>query len=66
MPFFASGCEPQRLEKARSFFADPAHRAPGTETTLAKVADQVNDCAGLRGREAAVVSEFLGRAGGSR
>ncbi|HZI94045.1 MAG TPA: M1 family metallopeptidase [Patescibacteria group bacterium] len=66
MPFFAAGCEPQRLEAAKTFFADPAHSAQGTSTTLARVTDMVNDCVSLRQREGAAVSAFLSQAGASR
>jgi len=59
MPAFASGCSSARLEAARKFFAEVSHAVAGTEKELAKVADQVNDCAGLREREGAAVSDFL-------
>ena len=35
------------------------YQAPGTDTQLAKVTDQVNDCTGLREREGATVAEYL-------
>ena len=66
MPFIASGCSAERLEAARIFFADPEHQAPGTETQLAKVADAVNDCVGLREREGEVVATWLNDLIGSR
>lgn len=59
MPFYASGCSAQRLEAARAFFASPEHSMTGTQQQLAKVADQVNDCVGLRGREGAAVAKYL-------
>jgi puromycin-sensitive aminopeptidase len=59
MPFIAGGCSAERLEAARVFFADPEHQAPGTDTQLAKVADSVNDCVGLREREGDVVAAWL-------
>jgi alanyl aminopeptidase len=63
MPFVASGCSAERLAAAQEFFAQPAHQAPGTEEQLAKVADQVNDCVGLREREGAAVAAYLERLG---
>jgi alanyl aminopeptidase len=59
MPFIASGCSRERLEAARVFFSAPERSAPGTEKTLAKVADQVDDCVNLREREGAAVAEYL-------
>jgi alanyl aminopeptidase len=59
MPYFAAGCEAGRVESAREFFSTPAHQAPGTDTALAKVADQVAECLRLREREGAAVEAFL-------
>lgn len=59
MPFVASGCSRERLAKAREFFAVPEHRAPGTDEQMAKVADQVTDCAGLREREGEAVNRYI-------
>jgi hypothetical protein len=59
MPQFASGCSEARLEKARVFFAQPAHQAPGTEAQLTKVAEAVQDCVRLRAREGAAVDRSL-------
>ncbi|HXL15267.1 MAG TPA: M1 family metallopeptidase [Methylomirabilota bacterium] len=66
MPNFARGCSIERLEGAKAFFADPAHSVPGSELEMAKVADQVRDCAGLRQREGAVVASYLTQLVGSR
>ena len=66
MPQFASGCSVKRLEAAKSFFAEPSRSVPGADKELAKIADQVNDCAGLREREGAVVTAYLGRLAGAR
>ena len=66
MPQFASGCSVKRLEAAKVFFAEAAHSAPGTEKELAKVADRVNDCAGLREREGAAVVRYLNGLAGVR
>jgi len=57
MPFVASGCEPDRVERARKFFAE--HKAEGTERTMARVAESVNECAALRAREMTAVMKFL-------
>ena len=59
LPFIASGCSRERLNKAGHFFAMPEHNVPGTDEQLAKVSDQVNDCADLRDREGPVVVEYL-------
>jgi hypothetical protein len=61
MPYMAGGCSRERLAKAREYFSDPARNVPGMEETLAKVSDQVNDCAGMRDREGAKVAEYLRR-----
>jgi alanyl aminopeptidase len=61
MPMAASGCSTARLEAAREFFSQPEHRGPGTDETLAKVADQVTDCANLREREGVAVARYLKR-----
>ncbi|HEX6094870.1 MAG TPA: M1 family metallopeptidase, partial [Thermoanaerobaculia bacterium] len=53
MPFVAGGCEPDRVERARKFFAD--RKVEGTERAFARVAEQVNECATLRAREMAAV-----------
>jgi alanyl aminopeptidase len=57
MPFVASGCEPARVEKAREFFEK--HKVDGTDRALARVTEQVNECAALRAREMAAVEEYL-------
>jgi alanyl aminopeptidase len=57
MPGIAGGCEPARVEKARQFFA--THKTEGTDRQLARVAEQVNECATLRAREMAVIAEYL-------
>ena len=66
MPYFASGCERTRLEAAQTFFAAPGHDSPGGSSTLAKVADQVTDCAGLRDREGPAVTTYLIQLVGTR
>jgi cytosol alanyl aminopeptidase len=57
MPFIASGCEPARVEKAREFFE--THKVDGTDRALARVTEQVNECAAVRAREMAAVTEYL-------
>jgi hypothetical protein len=59
MPRFASGCSEARLARAKAFFAQPAHRVPGTDRQLAKVSEQVADCARLRAREGPAVGAYL-------
>jgi alanyl aminopeptidase len=59
LPRMAGGCELERVEAAREFFGDPERMLPGTAETLAKVSDQVKDCAGLRQREGAAVAVHL-------
>jgi alanyl aminopeptidase len=66
MPDLARGCSLERLEAARTFFADPAHSVAGSEMELAKTADEVKDCAGLRQREGAVVAAYLTQLVGTR
>jgi hypothetical protein len=66
MPFMASGCSAERLEAAKVFFAEPEHKAPGTETNLAKVGDAVRDCVSLREREGAAVASYLNTMVGER
>ena len=58
MPFIASGCEPERVTKAREFFT--TRKIEGTERGLARVSEQVNECAALRAREMDAVSAYLG------
>jgi hypothetical protein len=65
-PYFAGGCEPERLEAAAKFFGDPQRDTPATRVSLAKVTDAVGDCARLREREAASVAAFLTQYVGSR
>jgi alanyl aminopeptidase len=59
LPQFADGCSEERLEKAKKFFADPAHQAEGTLKELAKVSDSVTNCVGLRKREGKAVADYL-------
>lgn len=66
MPYMAGGCSAERLEEARVFFSQDGHVAPGTQTNLAKVSDQVHDCVTLRQREGAAVAAYLNNLVGTR
>jgi len=57
MATIANGCEPARVEKAREFFA--SRKIEGTERQLARVSEQVNECAALRAREMGAITEYL-------
>ena len=57
MPFIAGGCNPERVERARAFFVE--HKIEGTERQMARVTEQVNDCAALRSREMDRVMSYL-------
>jgi cytosol alanyl aminopeptidase len=57
--YLGGGCSTERLESTRAFFSDPRHSAPGTEKELAKLAEAVKDCVGLRAREGQVVRAYL-------
>ena len=59
MPTYAGGCDTERLAKAKEFFAEPAHQAPGVNMMLAQVSDAVTDCSNLKEREGAPVRAFL-------
>jgi hypothetical protein len=59
LPWFAAGCDLQRMEAARVFFSEPAHMPPGTEAELKKMAASVEECAGLREREGAALRSYL-------
>ena len=66
LPYVAGGCSEERLAAAHEFFTAPENTFEGAERSLAKVADQVNDCAHLRRREGAVVAAYLRGLDGSR
>ncbi|MFL6245989.1 MAG: M1 family metallopeptidase, partial [Thermoanaerobaculia bacterium] len=59
MPFIANGCEPERVTRAREFFT--AHKIEGTERQLARVEEQVKECAALKMREMEAVSAYLSK-----
>jgi hypothetical protein len=56
---FGGGCDAERLERAKAFFSDPAHRVEGTAKQLEQTESQVMDCVRLREREAENVSTYL-------
>jgi aminopeptidase N len=62
LPRVASGCDAGTLAAAKKFFAEEGHRAEGTENTMARVEEQVNDCLQLRSREGARVAAYLASA----
>ncbi|MCI0532399.1 MAG: ERAP1-like C-terminal domain-containing protein, partial [candidate division Zixibacteria bacterium] len=59
MPFIAMGCSKERLEKAKEFFSNPAHKVTGTDEQMEKVASYIMDCVNLREREGAAVTRYL-------
>jgi hypothetical protein len=59
VPYMASGCSESRLKLAETFFAEPKHSPPGTQTSFAKVAEGTRDCVGLRAREGEAVARAL-------
>ena len=59
MPRIATGCSEERVAATRVFFSDPTRKAPGMDKEMAKVAESVKDCAGLRAREGAAVAAYL-------
>ena len=58
MAFVAGGCEPDRVERARRFFEEK--KVTGIDRQMARVAESVNECASLRARELAAITEYLG------
>jgi alanyl aminopeptidase len=56
---FADGCDIERLQRAKAFFAEPAHHVDGTDRQLGKVEAAVRDCVSLREREGAKVKAYL-------
>jgi alanyl aminopeptidase len=59
MPFFAGDCSSTRLVEATAFFAQPAHNVPGTDRSLAQMAESVSICSTIRERERPAVKRFL-------
>mgnify|MGYP001824757424 FL=1 len=56
---FGGGCDSERLEKARIFFARPEISVEGTEKQMMKTAAGVVDCVNLQAREGANVKAYL-------
>ncbi len=59
IPYAVAGCSEERLRQGEAFFADPKHSPPGTLKEMAKVAEGVRDCVGLRAREGDAVARAL-------
>jgi len=59
IPYAAGGCSEERLRQGEAFFADPKHSVPGMAKELAKLAEGVHDCVGLRAREGDAVARAL-------
>ncbi len=57
MTFIAGGCTPERVERAKKFFEEK--KVPGTERSMARQAEAVNECANLRAREIEAVTRYL-------
>ncbi|HYC88382.1 MAG TPA: M1 family aminopeptidase [Thermoanaerobaculia bacterium] len=57
MGFIAGGCEPDRVTRAKQFFAEK--KVTGYERSLARVEEQVHECATLRAREIEAVTRYL-------
>ena len=62
--FVAGGCDPRRVERARKFFEKK--KVAGADRRLARVAEQVSQCAALREREMQSVSRYLEAQRGDR
>lgn len=59
MPLSGDGCDIERMEKAKIFFAQPKIKVDGTDKQMAKVEAGVLDCAALRKREGGRVRTYL-------
>ena len=59
MPLAGNGCDQDRMERARVFFANPAVKVDGTDKQMARVEASVMDCVGLRTREGGKVQSYL-------
>lgn len=59
MPYFAGGCTEERLSAMEAFFSQEGHFVQGQDKEMAKVAEGIRDCTGLREREGASVAEYL-------
>jgi alanyl aminopeptidase len=59
LPQFADCCNTSRLLEAQVYFNQSEANFPGTQEEMAKVSDQVKDCAALREREGPAVARYL-------
>jgi alanyl aminopeptidase len=59
MPLVGNGCDLDRMEKAKIFFANPEFKVDGTDKQMGKVEASVMDCVGLRTREGEKVQSYL-------
>jgi hypothetical protein len=59
LPGYGNGCSEERISIAQQFFSEPSHKVQGTEKELADVAQEVDDCVGLRKREGTSVAFYL-------
>ena len=59
MPLVGNGCDLDRMEKAKIFFAKPETKVDGTDKQMDKVEASVMDCVGLRTREGGKVRSYL-------
>jgi len=59
MPIVGNGCDLNRMEKAKVFFAEPEVKVDGTDKQMDKVEASVMDCVGLRNREGGKVQSYL-------
>ena len=59
MPLVGNGCDLNRMEKAKVFFAQPKVKVDGTDKQMDKVEASVMDCVGLRTREGGRVQAYL-------
>ena len=59
MPLVGNGCNLERMEKAKVFFAQPEIKIDGTSKQMAKVEAGVLDCVALRKREGGKVKAYL-------
>jgi hypothetical protein len=59
MPLVGDGCDIERMEKTKIFFAQQKIKVDGTDKQMAKVEARVLDCAALRKREGSKVRTYL-------
>jgi alanyl aminopeptidase len=58
------GCEPERVERARAFFADSSHTFQGASFVMDRTADAVAECARMAERDRARFGVYLRSAAG--